>query len=60
MLSAYLAALGIRAFDERFYMPDGEGWLVENDIPRYPGEREWSFAQVQAGLPWAGVDSGSL
>lgn len=27
MLGAYLAALGIRAFDEGFYMPDGEaGW----------------------------------
>jgi hypothetical protein len=53
MLRSYLAAIGIRAFEERFNMPDGEAWLVEEVIPLYPDERVWSLAEVQAGRPWA-------
>jgi hypothetical protein len=53
MLRSYLAALGIRAFDEDFYMPDGEALLIEKDIPLYRRERAWTFEDVQAGLPWA-------
>jgi hypothetical protein len=52
MLRSYLAALGIRAFDEDFYMPDREALLVEKDVPLYPGERAWAFEDVQMGLPW--------
>jgi hypothetical protein len=53
MLRSYLDALGIRAFEETFYMPNGEAVLVEKDIPLYRRERAWSFEDVQAGLPWA-------
>ena len=53
MLRSYLAALGIRAFDEDFYMPNGEAVLVEEDTPLYRGERQWTFQEVQMGLPWA-------
>lgn len=52
MLRSYLTALGIRAFDEDFYMPNGEALLVEKDIPLYRRERAWTFGDVQAGLPW--------
>ena len=53
MLRSYLAALGIRAFDEDFYMPNGEAVPVEEDTPLYRGERQWTFQEVQMGLPWA-------
>jgi hypothetical protein len=53
MLRSYLGALGIRAFDEDFYMPNGEALLIEKDIPLYRRERAWTFEDVQAGLPWA-------
>ena len=53
MLRSYLAALGIRAFDEDFYMPNGEALLIEKDIPLYRRERAWTFEDVQAGRPWA-------
>jgi hypothetical protein len=53
LLRSYLAALGIRAFDDDFYMPDREASLIEEDIPLYRGERAWSFEEVQQGLPWS-------
>jgi len=53
LLRSYLAALGIRAFDDSFYMPERQAFLVEDDIPLYRGERAWSFEEVQQGLPWS-------
>lgn len=53
LLRSYLAALGIRAFDEDFYMPDREALLVEEDLPLYRNERTWSFEEVQEGLSWS-------
>ena len=59
MLRSYLAALGIRAFDEGVYMPDRDALLVEKYIPLYPGERGWTFEEVQMGRPWDREDWGS-
>ena len=50
-LGLYLEAA--RAFDEDFYMPAREAFLVEEDLPLYRGERAWTFDEVQRGLPWA-------
>ena len=59
MLRSYLAALGFRAVDEDFYMPDRDALLVEKYIPLYRGERAWTFEEVQMGRPWDREDWGS-
>ena len=49
MLERYLAALGIHAFDESFYMPDGSATLLENTKPWAATATGYSLEEVRAG-----------
>jgi hypothetical protein len=49
MLHRYLRALGLRAFDEDFYLPDGApAALIEKHGPVAPGVREFTIEDLQA------------
>jgi hypothetical protein len=45
-LRRYLGELGIGAFDESFYAPDGSGCLVEKQGPTAPGLAEFGLADA--------------
>lgn len=47
LMAEYLLALGLRPFDEAFYMPDGIAQLVEKVGPRYPNDIDWSLEEAQ-------------
>jgi hypothetical protein len=48
MLANYLKALGIRAFEQDFYCPEGrEAILIEKSGPIAPAAREFQLADVQ-------------
>jgi hypothetical protein len=48
MLDNYLRALGIEAFDENFYQPEGQAAiLVEKSGPIAPASREFQLADLQ-------------
>jgi hypothetical protein len=49
MLRDYSAALGVRPFDEDFYLPDGVATLVEMLGPTYPNMREYTLEEARAG-----------
>lgn len=49
MLRDYAAALGVKAFDEEFYLPDGVATLVGKVGPKYPNMREYSLEEARAG-----------
>ena len=48
MLRDYAAALGVRAFDEDFYLPDGVATLVEKVGPVYPNMTEYTLEEARA------------
>jgi hypothetical protein len=48
MLERYLAELGIHPFDEDFYAPDSQGFLVERKGPRVPRVREFPLEACSA------------
>ena len=52
MLRDYLAHLGLRPFDEDFYLPHdgGPGWLVERQAPPAPGASEHTLEEIQRKL----------
>jgi hypothetical protein len=47
LMQEYLLALGVQAFDDAFYMPDGVAHLVEKVGPRSPRDRDWSLEEVR-------------
>ncbi len=48
MLAEYLHHLGLSAFEERFYLPEGApAWLVEKTGPVSPLHEDFTLAQVQ-------------
>lgn len=50
LLDEYLRAIGVRAFDETFYAPDGNATLVEKKGPTYPGVRDFQLSEIQMGF----------
>lgn len=48
MLCDYAAHMGLRPFDEDFYMPDGEAMLIEIVGPRDPSFEEFTLEERQA------------
>lgn len=51
MLKQYLGHLGLRPFEEDFFLPEGSpAWLVEKTGPVYPTQKEFTLAQVREDL----------
>jgi hypothetical protein len=49
MLQDYLSHLGLHAFEEAFYMPEGStAWLVEKTGTFVPAQTEYTLAQARA------------
>jgi hypothetical protein len=48
LLASYLNALGVNAFDDSFYAPQGKAFLIERHGPTAAGLREYSVSDVQA------------
>jgi hypothetical protein len=48
LLDRYLQELGIRAFDERFYMPDGRAYLLQSRRPHVPELETVTLEQARA------------
>lgn len=48
LLDEYAAALGVRPFDEEFYLPAGSAVLVEQTGPMPSSVQELSLEEAQA------------
>lgn len=55
LLDKYCRALGLQPFDDDFYLPPDQpnATLIALRYPAPPPTKEYTLAEVQAGVPWA-------